>query len=339
MIRSQNKGRQRYGQGALLLWILGLVLATICVTSLLLGARPIPLPAVWDTLTGELNAYSPLILHGRLPRTLLGLLVGIALGLSGIIMQAISRNPLADPGILGINAGASFAVVVAVALFGATGQLTIIASALLGTFGTALLVFMLGNLQGAASHPAHVVLAGVAINAILTGLSSAITLLDPAAFERLRFWNAGSIDIMDISPVLHAMPLLLAGMVLALLLATPLNVLVLGRQLAAALGIRPQQLLLLALLAITLLVGTSSALTGPIGFVGLMIPHLVRWLGGQDHRRMMALACLLSPIVLLSADILGRFMLTNGIRVAVVTALLGAPVMIWLVRRQRGALA
>jgi iron complex transport system permease protein len=133
--------------------------------------------------------------------------------------------------------------------------------------------------------------------------------------------------------VLYASPLLLAGVLLALVLASPLNAVVLGRHTAAALGVRHQYILLMALLAMTLLIGTSTALTGPIGFIGLMIPHLARWLVGQDQRRMMLLACLLAPLLLLAADILGRFMLTNGIRVAVVTALIGAPVMIYLIRR------
>lgn len=321
-----------------LIWSAGLLLlGAVCLASLLLGAQPIPARAVWQTLSGEINGYSPLILHGRLPRTLLGLLVGMALGVSGILMQTITRNPLADPGLLGINASASFAVVLVVAVGGIANQSMIISCALLGTFACALLVFVLGNLKGHAAHPAHIVLAGVAINALLIGLSSAITLLNPAAFERLRFWNAGSIDIMAMEPVWRAMPLLLSGLLLALLLATPLNALALGRQMATALGSHPQRILLLTLLAITLLVGTATALTGPIGFIGLMIPHLVRWLIGQDHRRMMGLACLLSPTLLLSADIVGRFLLTNGIRVAVVTALLGAPVMIWLVRRHERA--
>lgn len=325
--------RQSAGRcGAIWVWA-ALALLAALVASLLLGARPIPISAIWQTLLGESNEYSPLILHGRLPRTLLALLAGLALGLSGILMQAITRNPLADPGILGINAGASFAVVALVGILGLSGQVAIITAALVGTFCAASLVFVLGNLRAVAAHPAHIVLAGVAINAVLTGLCSAITLLNPAAFDRLRFWNAGSVDIMTLTPVLYASPLLLAGGLLALVLAAPLNAVVLGRHTAAALGVRHQHILLMALLAMTLLIGTSTALTGPIGFIGLMIPHLTRWLIGQDQRRMMFLACLLAPLLLLAADILGRFMLTNGIRVAVVTALIGAPVMIYLIRR------
>ncbi len=322
-----------------LLWLTAaLTLSLMLALSLLLGARPIPVGAIWDTLGGGVNDFSPLILHGRLPRTLLALLAGVALGLSGIMMQSLTRNPLADPGILGINAGASFAVVFCVGLLGLSSQQAVTLSALLGTSSAAVLVFFLGNLRGLSVHSAHFVLAGIAINAILSGLSSAITLLNPAAFERFRFWNAGSVDILDLTPVLWACPLWLLGLGLALWLATPLNAMVLGQQTATSLGLRHGLILLYSLLSLTLLVGTSTALTGPIGFIGLMIPPLVRWLAGQDHRRMMLLACFLAPSLLLAADILGRFMLTNGIRVAVVTALLGAPIMIWLVRRHGGSL-
>lgn len=318
-----------------LCWIAGcFVLAAVLLLSLLLGPRPIAPSAIVDILLGHQHEDAALILHGRLPRTVLALLVGIALGLSGIVMQAMTRNPLADPGILGINAGAGFAVVLVVALFNLTGQVAIMSAALLGTFITSILVFLLGRLSSISAHPAHFVLAGVAINAVLGGIASAITLLNPAAFERIRFWNAGSVEILDLMPVLSAAPLFAIGMVLALLLATPLNALVLGQQTASALGVDSRRVLPLALLALTLLVGCSTALAGPIGFVGLMIPHLARWLVGQEHRLMMAFTCLLSPTLLISADILGRFLLTNGLRVSVVTAVIGAPVMIWLVRRQ-----
>lgn len=310
------------------------MLAVVLLLSLLLGPRPIAPSAIFDILLGHPHDDAALILHGRLPRTVLALLVGIALGLSGIVMQAMTRNPLADPGILGINAGAGFAVVLVVALFNLTGQVAIMSAALLGTFITSILVFLLGRLSSISAHPAHFVLAGVAINAVLGGIASAITLLNPAAFERIRFWNAGSVEILDLMPVLSAAPLFAIGIVLALLLAAPLNALVLGQQTASALGVDSRRVLPLALLALTLLAGCSTALAGPIGFVGLMIPHLARWLVGQEHRLMMAFTCLLSPILLISADILGRFLLTNGLRVSVVTAVIGAPVMIWLVRRQ-----
>ncbi len=309
-------------------------LTTCLVFSLMLGAKPIPLTEIFQVIVHQIETEnSQIILEGRLPRTLVGLFAGIALGLSGVIIQAITRNPLADPGILGLNAGASFAVVVTVAVFGISSPSSDVIAALLGAGCTGLGVFLLGTFGNPHRHPARFVLAGVAISAVLMGMSSALTLLNPASFEKLRFWNAGSLDIRSQAPLFWMIPIITLATITAFFLAVPLNTIMLGDHMATALGVQSPKVLVLALLTVTLLVGTTTAVTGPIGFVGLMIPHACRWIAGQHQARMMAFTLVLAPTLLLAADILGRFLLTNELRVAVVTALLGGPVMIWLVRR------
>jgi ferric enterobactin transport system permease protein len=316
---------------------ISMVILLICIVlSMMLGAKSIHPLIIWQSLSGQINSEdSVIILDGRLPRTLLGLLVGTALGLSGALIQAITRNPLADPGILGINAGASFAVVIAVALLNITAPEHYLWFALSGALCAALLVYLLGSFGNQHRNPVRYVLAGVALSAVLIGISSGITLLNPTAFEKLRFWSAGSLDIRRLDMVLMITPLLVIGIVAALSLSSPLNALSLGDNMATALGINSPRIMLMALLAITLLCGASTAITGPIGFIGLMIPHLARWIAGQDQRWIMAFTLVLSPTLLLLADIAGRFLLTNELRVSIVTALIGAPVMIGLVRQQK----
>lgn len=328
--------------GRRLVWLWGglALLALLVLLSLAMGARAIPLGMVIDSLAGHgVGPDAVIVREARLPRTLLGLLAGAALGLSGALIQSLTRNPLADPGILGVNAGASFAVVLGVAVFGAQGAGSLVAWASAGALAITVLVYLAGAHGLARLDPLRFLLAGVAIGAVLTGLSSGITLLNPAAFDRLRFWNAGSLDVRDLDLVLGVAPLIVAGAVLALLLARPLNALGLGQEMAVSLGIHPQRVHALAVLAITLLCGASTAAAGPIGFVGLMIPHIARWLVGVDQRWVLSFTVLLGPILLLASDIVGRLLLPGELRVSIVTAFVGAPVLIWLARRQRGTSA
>ncbi len=326
------RGITRSG-GVLLCLILLLAIAAI---SLMLGAKSIPAQGVWHSLSGQLNdADSTIVLNARLPRTLAGILVGMALGAAGAVIQALTRNPLADPGILGVNAGASFALAVGITLFGVNGMAGWLGFAWAGALAASVVVWTIGSLSGGRVNPIRLTLAGVALSAVLSGLTSSLSLLNPQTLDQLRFWQAGTLDIRSLHNLLLVTPAILVGGVLALVAARSLNSLSMGEEMAAALGTRVVLVRVVALLAVMLLCGSSTALVGPIGFVGLMVPHVARWWVGADQRWVLIYSSLLAPILLLSADILGRFMAAGELRVSIVTALIGAPVLIWLVRQRR----
>jgi len=321
---------------------LGLLLAVIAllaitVASIAVGARGIGLSTILDALFAfdpELDEHL-MIRELRVPRTVVGLVVGPALGLCGALIQAFTRNPLADPGILGVNAGATFAVTLAVGLLGLTSPLGYIWFALAGAGAVTVLVALLGSIGGGRATPAKMTLAGVALSAVLGGLTSAIVLADREAFDDLRFWGVGSIGGRQLDVVLSFAPLIAAGVVLALAVARPLNALALGDELAASLGVRIGLVRGAVILAVTLLAGTATALAGPIGFLGLMVPHAVRWIVGPDQRWILAYTLVLAPALLLLADVLGRLILPSGeLRVGLVTAVVGAPVLLLLARRR-----
>lgn len=317
------------------LLVCAVALCAVLVLSLMLGARQIAPGVVFDALSGAATGSDEavIVLDARVPRTLLGLFAGAALGLASALMQALTRNPLADPGILGVNAGASFAVVAGMAFFGATGGRELLAFAFAGALLTTLLVYLIGIWGSPRLDPARFVLGGVAVGAVMMGFSSGITLLDAGLFDRVRFWNAGSLDVRDLARVLLAAPAIVAGSTLAFVLAPQLNALGMGDELAVSLGARPRLARTLAVLAITLLCGASTAVAGPIGFVGLMIPHWARRLVGTDQRWLLPCCALLAPTLLLAADIAGRVLVAGELRVSIVTAFVGAPVLIWLARR------
>jgi len=320
----------------LILGCAGLSLLLVMAASLALGSTAIPLADVWQALGHGCSDPACLIVReARLPRTLAGLLAGAALGVAGTLMQALTRNPLADPGILGVNAGASFAVVLGIALFGASGPEHYLGYAFGGALLASLVVLLAGIAGGGGFNPMRLVLVGVALGAMLEGVSSGIALLDPLVYDQLRFWQFGSLDVRQFELLRSASLPVLGGVAIALLLAPALNALSLGTDLAVALGTRVRQTQLLGLLAITLLSGAAAAAVGPIAFVGLMVPHLGRWAIGEDHRWLLPFVLLFTPSLLLTADIVGRLLVTNELRVSVVTAFLGAPLLIWLARRQR----
>ncbi len=314
------------------------LLAACLLASIAVGSRDIPLPTVIDALFAYDDSNDHAIVRAlRLPRTLLGLMIGVALGLSGAMIQALTRNPLADPGILGVNAGAAFFVVLAVGLFGLTSINAYIWFAFLGAIITTVFVYAVGSVGRSGATPARLTLAGVATAAVLGGISSGISLLNPAVFDHMRFWAAGSIATPGYDAIAAVLPFMALGLVLALAVARPLNAVALGDDLAAALGTSVMRTRVLVVIAVTLLAGSATAAAGPIGFVGLMIPHIARWIVGPDQRWVFVYTLVLSPILLLVSDMLGRVVMRPGeLQVGIVTALVGAPVLILLARR-RGA--
>ncbi|MYY20007.1 MULTISPECIES: FecCD family ABC transporter permease [unclassified Streptomyces] len=334
--RGAGPARRTRTRLLILLTATGLLLV-LAVLSVMVGARPIAPGTVWDALFRfDSSDEHVMVRELRVPRTVIGLLVGAALGLSGALIQAFTRNPLADPGILGVNAGASLAVTFAVAVLGYTGAGQFIWFALAGAFGLTVLVYTLGSVGADRGSPAKLTLAGVAFTAVCGGFTSAMALKNTTTFDVMRFWGVGSIGgrSLDILPV--ALPLIGAGLLLGLCSAGSLNALALGDDLARSLGTRLALTRVVLVLAVTLLAGTSVAVAGPIAFVGLMVPHIVRWFVGPDQRWILPVTIIAAPAFLLAADIIGRVVLPSGeMRVGLVTALVGAPVLVALVRRRK----
>ncbi len=309
-----------------------LALLAVAVLSIAVGAKPVPLSEVWHALLDRDAAEYAVVRQMRLPRTLLGLLAGTALGVAGAAMQALTRNPLADPGLLGINAGAAAAIATAALLFGVGGGTGQVWFALLGAAVVTVGVYAVGG--GRSATPARLALAGAALNAALYSYVSAVMLLDSAGLERLRFWTVGSLASADTDTVRQVLPFIAVGLLVALAAARPLNALALGEDTAQALGARPALIRVVVIAAITLLCGAATAACGPIVFVGLIVPHLVRALTGPDLRWLLPYCGLLAPMLLLGSDVLGRVLGRPGeLQVGIVTAVLGGPLFLWLVTR------
>ena len=336
MIETRTQPTAVSRRAALLLVSAG-VLLVLCVLSLALGTRTVPPGDLLPALVGRgAPDVESLVWGSRLSRTLLGLLVGVSLGLAGAVMQALTRNPLGDPGLLGISAGAAFAIVVGVAVTGVASLYGLIGFAFGGALVASVVVYLLGSAGRGGATPVKLALAGVAVTALLTSLTSGISLVDPDALNRYRFWAAGSLAGQDEGVVLRVLPFMLAGMVLALASAPALNSMALGDDVATALGRRVGLVRLQGAAAITLLTGAAVAVVGPIVFVGLVVPHVARAITGPDNRWLLPFSMLLAPVMLLAADIIGRLIARPGeTEVGIVVAFLGAPFFIALVRRRR----
>ncbi|MEU5045679.1 FecCD family ABC transporter permease [Streptomyces griseorubiginosus] len=312
------------------------VLVAVGVASIAIGAKGLSVGEVWHGLFHDTGTYGDVVVADRLSRTVLGLLAGAALGLSGAVLQALTRNPLADPGLLGINAGASAAVVTAITFFGVTSLSGYVWFAFVGAAAVGALVWFLGGSRGAT--PVRLALAGTAISAALYGYLQAVMITDDQALNKMRFWTVGSLSSASTSTILQVLPFLAVGSLLALALARPLNAMEMGDDTAKALGANLNRTRALAMLAATVLCGAATAACGPIVFVGLMVPHVVRSFTGPDLRWILPYATVLSPVLLLGSDVIGRVVARPAeLQVGIVTALIGGPVFIFLVRRRRTA--
>lgn len=313
-----------------------MALAVLLILSIMIGSTAIAPSVVWDALfnpSPDIEQFA--IRDFRLPRTIVGLVVGIALGLSGALIQALTRNPLADPGILGVHAGASFSVTVAIGLFGVADVQGYMWFAFAGALIVTLMVLTLGSTRQGRS-PVVMVLAGVCVGAVLGGLREALQFSDPDAFDAMRSWTAGSIAGRPLDVVWPILPFFAVALILAFAVADSLNAMALGDELAVAQGVRIARTRVLAVIALALLAGGATAIAGPILFVGLMIPHVARWFVGPNQRWIFAYSAVLAPSLLVAADILGRIVMRPGeIPVGIVTAFVGAPVLIVLVRRKK----
>ena len=306
------------------------VLAVVVVASLALGVRDIDVATVWQALTHPVagNVDHDVVRDQRVPRTLVGLAAGAALGIAGTLVQGVTRNPIADPGLLGLNSGASLAVVVAVSMLGVASPLGFVWFAFAGTAAAALLVFSIGSGQ-----PVKLALVGATVTALITPLITLVLLRDPEAFNMYRFWAVGSLTGRGMETLAVLWPFVAVGVVLAGALAHQLSMLALGDDVAAALGQRVGVTRGLTAAAVVLLAGTATALAGPIALVGLAVPHAARRLVGTDYRWIVPLTALLGPVMLLGADVIGRLVLPHSeLEAGVVAAAIGAPVLVAVAR-------
>jgi iron complex transport system permease protein len=316
-----------------------LVLLVACLASLTIGARSVGVGTMLDAVT----AFDPsngdhAVVLSRVPRTVVGLLVGAALATAGAALQGVARNPLADPGILGINAGASLAVVLGIYVLGLGSPSGYIWCAFAGAGAAALLVYAVASLGREGATPVKLALAGAALAAGLGSLTNAVLVSSQETLDAFRFWQVGTLSGRGWDVIGTVAPFLLGGLVLTLATGKVLNSLALGDDVARGLGQNVNLARGATALGVVVLCGAATAAAGPIAFVGLVIPHAVRLVVGADYRWILPFSALLGPVLLLGADVLGRVVLPPGeVQVGIMTAVVGAPFFIWLVRRRRMA--
>ncbi|MGB4778737.1 FecCD family ABC transporter permease [Microbacterium sp.] len=311
------------------------------VISLSFGSRAVSVTEIVDGIASWGRGDTPtdigaIAVQSRIPRTVLALLAGAALALSGALMQAITRNPLADPGILGVNTGAALAVVIGIAFLGTSSAFGYLWLALVGAFITAFFVYFVGSVGPGGTTPIKLALAGAATTAALSSIVSAILLPRQNVLDEFRYWQVGNVGRADWGTMAVIVPVLILGTVVALLCASALNALALGDDVAVGLGVHVGRIRVLAAIAGVALCAAVTAVAGPIGFVGLMIPHTVRLLAGSDQRWLLPLSALGGAILLVLADTIGRVIGSPGeVEAGIITAFLGAPVLIVIARSTR----
>src|SRR5690606_17602124 len=336
--RAVSARRSAHALRALGLLAAVVALAFVALLSIWLGSKDIPFAQTWNILLdGSGDSDAAIIIHDyRIPRTLLGIVVGAALGLSGALMQALTRNPLAEPGILGVNTGASTGMVVAIAFLGIGSVVGYVWFALLGAAVASFVVYALGATGRGAASPERLVLAGAALTAVLYAFNTAVLLSNVVASDEYRFWMVGSLAGRYYDVLLPLLPFVAVGVVLGLSLMRALNVMAMGDELGKALGSRPNRTRVLGAVAVTLLCGSATAAIGPIAFVGLAVPHAARLLVGPDQRWVLPYSLVLAPLLLVGSDVVGRVVAPpSEVQVGIVTAAIGVPVFCALCRRRR----
>ncbi|TNJ65956.1 iron ABC transporter permease [Paenibacillus hemerocallicola] len=318
--------------------VICIVLLGVCVlASLVLGSRPIRFHELIDGLFHpDVDSYGANVVRKRISRTVFSLCCGAALGVSGALMQAVTRNPIADPSILGVNTGASLFVVCGIAFLNISSANQYIWLALAGAAITAVFVYGIGSMGRGGATPIKLVLAGAATSAALASLVSAIMIPRSYVMDQFRFWQVGSVGSASWDAIATFSPFLIVGILGGFLTAPALNALALGDDAATGLGVRTGTLRLIAALAGVLLCGATTALAGPIGFVGLLSTHVMRLILGPDLRFVIPMSAISGAIILTVSDVCGRLIGSPGeLEVGVVTAFLGAPILILLAMRSK----
>lgn len=334
--RSCKKRSIRVTGGLLLLALLALAL----ILSVVFGARAVGWPEIAAALSGQIETMGDAAVASRLPRTLLAVLAGAALGVSGGVMQGLTRNPLADPGLLGVNAGAALAIVIGIAWFGIDETATYIWTAILGAGLAAVAVYAIASLARGGATPLRLALAGAATTAALSSLTTAVVLPRGDIGGLVQSWLVGGVGGATYDQILPVLPFLLTGFVITLLAARKLNLLALGDDTAAGLGEKVAVARVMSAVGAVMLCGPITAVCGPIGFVGLVVPHACRLLVGGDYRWLLPFSALGGAVLLTFSDVVGRLIAHPAeLDVGIVTAFIGAPVFIWIVRNRKvGAL-
>jgi iron complex transport system permease protein len=316
--------------------VLALLLVLAGLLSLAIGSRTIPLGSLIDVLLRPDGTDASTIIHElRIPRTVLALVVGIALGIAGALMQGHTRNPLADPGLLGVEAGATLAVVMGIYLFGVSNLTGYAWFAIAGAGLAATAVFAIGSTRG-GPNPVTLVLAGAAVSALLLSLTETIVLRDIETLDAYRFWVVGSVNGRGMDIFWQVLPFIGVGLLLAAMSASTLNLLQLGDDVATSLGLHPTRHKVIGILGVMMLTGGATAACGPIAFVGLVVPHVARFFAGVDYRWIIPYSALIGGLLLIVADVIGRLVVRPGeLQVGIVMALVGGPMFIALVRRTR----
>ncbi|MCM6762440.1 iron ABC transporter permease [Rathayibacter sp. ZW T2_19] len=320
------------------LWLLVAVAALVGVgaLSVMIGSRDVSWSDVVAAFGGSTDGFEQAAVAKRLPRTVLAMIAGAALGVAGVLMQGVTRNPLADPGILGVNTGASLAVVTGIVFFGLSTATGFIWVAIGGAAVAAVFVYVVGSLGRGGATPLKLALAGAATSAALVSVISAIVLPRADLAGGIRSWQIGGVGGATFASLGQVLPFLAAGLAICVLSAKSLNTLALGDELAAGLGERVAVARGAAALGAVILCGATTAITGPIGFVGLVVPHACRLIVGVDHRWLLPFSAVTGAILLTGADVVGRIVARpSEIDVGIITALIGAPVFIAIVRRQK----
>ncbi|MFE5393254.1 FecCD family ABC transporter permease [Streptomyces sp. NPDC056568] len=322
------------------LGVLAFLLVVAGAASLAVGARALSPAEVWHGLFSAPDADQRLteirliVRTVRVPRTVLAVVAGVALGIGGALIQGYTRNPIADTGLLGVNSGASFAVVSGIALFGLTDPLQYVWLAFVGAAVAGAVVFGLASIGRGAGNPLTLALAGQGVTVFLAAMTTAVALTDKASLNALRFWNAGSVAGVGFDVIWPVTAFIAAGLVLALTTLPAVNLLNLGDDVARGLGVNVALTRTVGILAITLLAGAATAACGPIAFIGLMVAHVARYLTGPDYRWLVPYAGLLGAVILLVCDIVGRLVVRpSELDAGVLVALLGAPffaALVWL---------